>query len=233
MIKTGMFQQSGYRETRWPPVRDLVLGFLWQHKPNTFYGFGEVDVTEALAAIRRYQRLVRIAVSFHAFVMFCLAQAAHEHPVTTTYRRRRRLITFDDVDLFTLLENRLPDGVRIPAGYIVRAANRKSLAEINWEIRRVARSDLAGQLSTSTRGLTPRLPEFFRRAIRLRVARNPFRLRDEYGTMAITNLQVPIFIGLSSACRPISSRSHWHSAALSMPLFLMVGDSRLSARRYA
>ena len=48
---------------------------------------------------------------------------------------RRRLVLFADVDVGIMVEQEV-DGVRIPSPHIIRAANRKSPAEIEQGIRR-------------------------------------------------------------------------------------------------
>src|SRR5581483_1495664 len=101
------------------------------------------DVTEALAAIERLRKEERLAVSFHAFVLYCLAQATRDHPAALSYRKGRHILTFADVDIGTTIERRLPDGSRIPVAHVLRKAEQKSLAEINRELREAARRDPA------------------------------------------------------------------------------------------
>ena len=115
-----------------------------QSRPHAIYGLGEADVTEALAAIRHPERQLRVAVSLHAFIVYCFVQAAREQPVAQTYRHKNKLITFEDIDLLTPIDKRLPNGVRLPVGHIVRAAQTKTLAQINWELRQAVKAaDLA------------------------------------------------------------------------------------------
>lgn len=172
-------------------MRNALLAVLRQHRPHTYYGFGEADVTDALAAIRRQERTLRIAVSFHAFVMHCVARAALDHPDVLTYRHGRRLVTFADADVGTVVDRRLPDGVRIPVGYIVRAAQGKSLAAINWELRRAIRSELLDSRALRFRRRVARMPGWVRRLVSWRVSRDPFLLRRVHGTIGLTSLHNP------------------------------------------
>ncbi len=182
-----------YREAEWPAIRNAVGMVLRQHRPHTAYGASEVDVAEALDRIACYQRSLRIAVSFHSFVLHCLAQAAVAIPAVLTYRRGNRLVTFEEADVGTVLEKRLPDGLRVPVGYIVRAADRKSLAQINWELRRAARSDLQDEAEVRFRRRVARLPGWVRRVLSARVVRDPFLLRRIHGTIGLTNVQTRAF----------------------------------------
>ena len=183
--------QPAFRTAPWPPLRNALLSLLRQHRPHTYWGFGEVDVTDAVSAIRRHERTLRIAVSFHAFVMHCLARAAADHPNLLTYRHGRRLIAFADADVGTVVDRRLPDGVRLPVGYIVRGAQDKSPAAINWELRRAIRVDRLDSESLRLRRNVARMPGWVRRLASWRIMRNPFMLRRFHGTIGLTNLRNP------------------------------------------
>ena len=156
-------------------------------------------MTDALAAIRRLERELRIAVSLHAFILYCFVQAAREHPVAQTYRHKKKLITFEDIDLLTPIDKRLPNGVRIPVGHIVRAAQNKTLAQINWELRQAVKApDLADDPAVKMRRRFAAMPALVRRWIAWRTTRNPFLLKRIHGTSGITSIQshgftVPLF----------------------------------------
>lgn len=180
-----------FQSRPWPVIRNAVISVLNQHRPHTVYGFGEVDVTEALARISRFRKELRVAVSFHAFVAHCLAQAAQRHPVMHTYRRGRQLIRFDDVDIGTAIDRRLPGGVQLAVGYTIRAAQQKSLADINWELRQATRIDLAQDETVKLRRRVALLPRFVRDLISRRIMRDPFLLKRFHGTIGLTNLQSP------------------------------------------
>jgi pyruvate/2-oxoglutarate dehydrogenase complex dihydrolipoamide acyltransferase (E2) component len=182
---------NDFHEAPWPPLRNAIVSVLRQHRPHTVYGFGEVDVTDSLAALRRHQRAVGIAVSFHAFILYCIARAADEHPAVHTFRFHRKLITFKDIDIGTLIEKRVRGQGRLPVQHIVRAANRKSLAAINWEIRTASRSDPTKDPNVRLRRRVAGLPGIVRRIVSWRIGRSPFLLKKFHGTMGLTNLQHP------------------------------------------
>lgn len=177
-----------YNDQPWPLVRNAIDTLLRQHRPHTVYGAIEVDVTETMQRISELTRALRMAVSFHAFVLHCLSQAAKEVPGVVSYRRGRRLITFQDIDVGTVLEKRLPDGIRVPVGYVVRGAERKRLAELNWELRTAARSGLGDLREVKFRRRMAKAPTIVRRWLSRRIRRDPFVLRKVHGTIGLTSV---------------------------------------------
>ena len=189
------------REAAWPEIRNALLAFLWQGRPHVMHGTTEVDVTDSLAAIRRIEKELRIAVSFHAFAVYCVVQAAMQHPLMHTYRYGKKLITFEDIDLLSPIDKRLPGGVRIPVGHIIRAAQNKTLAEINWEIRRAVRApDLAEDAAVQARRKLARSPYWLRRIWAWQCKRNPYWLKRTSGTMLVTNVQTQTAINPAFRC---------------------------------
>ena len=160
----------------------------------------EVDVTEARAALGRRKQQGGPGVSFTAWVVRCIAQAASEHrrvhavrgrrwggrgPAVT--RRtpvmaraaligRRTLVTFADVDMSLAVYRRLTGddaGDRLPMPFVVRKVNEKSLEQLSAEIRAAQSRPLPqDQQWLEPDGLVPPLW-----LLRLAVAA-PARLRD-------------------------------------------------------
>ncbi len=178
------------QEACWPEIRNALIAFFWQSRPHVIHGTTEVDVTDSLAAIRRIEKDLRIAISFHAFVVYCAVQAAMQHPVMHTYRHGKKLLTFEDIDILSPIDKRLPAGVRIPVGHIIRAAQNKTLAQINWEIRQAVRaSDLAEDPAVQARRRLARYPGWIRRIVAWRIKRDPYWLKRISGTLLVTNVQ--------------------------------------------
>src|SRR5690348_15356917 len=74
------------------------------HKPM-MHGLLEVDVTRVRAFLREYKTRTGEPLSFTAFLSACLAKAVNEHNVVQAYRKgSKRLILFDDVDLYLPVE---------------------------------------------------------------------------------------------------------------------------------
>lgn len=178
----------------WPVLRNAVVSFMNTQRPNSVQGFGEIDVTDALAAIRRAQKTLRTGVSFHAYVLHCLVQALVLHPTMVSYRYRNQLIAFDDIDVLTPVEKHLSQGGRIPVAHVVRGAQAKSLAQINWDLRQaVAVDDLAAEEAVKLRRRFAGWPRLLRDFVSRRTRRDPFLLKRLHGTVILTNVQPPGF----------------------------------------
>lgn len=187
-----MDSRWSYTQTPWPVLRNLTTTVLDLQRPHRCQGFGTANVTRTLERLRACQQATRRAVSLHAFLMHCVAKAAAEHPAVLTYRHGRRLITFDTVDVGTALRKRMPDGSWIPVIWVLREAERKSLATIQQEFRAAVRSDFADDAVVRQRRRLAAWPGWLRKVILRRALINPFRLRELYGNLQLTSLQLPV-----------------------------------------
>ena len=164
----------------------------------------EIDVTRARAAIARHKR-GGADLSFTAWVVKCVAQAAAEHRRVHGLRRgRRRLVVFDDVDTALAVYRRLGDDEndeRLPMPFVLRRADQRSVAEISAEVRRVQSLPLApGEQWLEAEGYTPPawlLPLAFRAPFTLRrwlywepLLRSPLRVKATMGTVMVTSVPV-------------------------------------------
>ena len=181
---------SPVREVPWPRVRELVTDALTAaHKAHLAHALAEIDVSQAMAAIEMYKAVLPEGPSFTAFLVYCLGRAVAEHPMLHAYRKgRKKLVISGDVDVSTMIEKRKPDGALVPVSYVVRGANRKSLAEINDELRQAVRIDLAGDPGVSYRRRIMRLPRSARRLLWWWVTRDPDRFRRQWGTVMLSNV---------------------------------------------
>lgn len=204
--------RPAYREKPWPVLRNALIAYLNIRRPNSVQGFIEMDVTDALLAIHRVQRELRIAVSFHAYMLHCLVRALILHPGMVSYRRGNKLINFEDIDVLTPIEKRFANGLRIPTGYIVRGAQAKCLAQLNWELRRAIRAeDIAGEEAVKFRRRFARWPSFMRRMVTWRARRDPFFFKRLNGTIILTNVQTH---GFSNAGTVFGHTVHTFAMAL-------------------
>ena len=105
-----------------------------QHTPM-MHGLLEVDVTRAREFLREQKATTGGSLSFTAFLIACLAKAIDEHKAVQAFRLgSKRLILFEEVDVFTFIERDVDGQVPIMPT-IIRAANRKTVREIHHEIR--------------------------------------------------------------------------------------------------
>ncbi|HZU02612.1 MAG TPA: 2-oxo acid dehydrogenase subunit E2, partial [Ktedonobacteraceae bacterium] len=137
-------QHTDYQVVPYPEMRRLeaIAYRSVQHK-SMMHGLLEVDVTRARAFLREYKASTGESLSFTAFLIACLAKAVEEHKAVQAYRKgSKRLILFEDVDVYTPVEREVAGQKEImPA--IIRAANRKTLWEIHQEIRAAQVQDVA------------------------------------------------------------------------------------------
>ncbi len=177
-----------HRRLPWSPIRNLVVDFLVAARTvPTISGFVEADVT--LAREKLTERSARgEPVSFTAYLAFCIGRALEKHPTLHGFRQGQEVVVFDDVDVNTLLEKRKPDGSLIPVIYIVRGANRKSLVEIDQELKQAVSSDLRDDPGVKRRAKLLRLPSLARRALLAWSMRDPFTMKKQWGTVGLSNV---------------------------------------------
>ncbi len=140
-------QHADYKVVPYPKMQRWYAAMFRsaQHTPM-IHGLIEVDVTRARAFLREHQAKTGESLSFTAFIIACLAKAVEEHKAVQAFRKgNKRLILFDEVDVYTLIEHDVA-GQKQPMPYIVRAANRKTVREIHHEIRAAQVQDVAKAL---------------------------------------------------------------------------------------
>jgi pyruvate/2-oxoglutarate dehydrogenase complex dihydrolipoamide acyltransferase (E2) component len=161
----------------------------------------EVDVTDARAAIEKHRAATGEALSFTGWIIQCLARAASEHPQVHAVRRgRRRLVLFRDVDVGYMVRGR-PQGAGpspgVPMPALIRRANEKSVGSITAEIRAAqGRGPAQAERAAEPPAWVPSrrmmrvfasVPFFVRKALYWdRLLRDPFRLKRQMGTVAVT-----------------------------------------------
>jgi pyruvate/2-oxoglutarate dehydrogenase complex dihydrolipoamide acyltransferase (E2) component len=111
-------------------------------RKNIIHGLIEIDVTEARRVLRRCAAAGE-DLSFTAFLMHAVARAVDEDRILHAYRRRNRLILFDEVDVNVQIEAELA-AQKIVKPLLVRAANRKSVRQLSAEIHGGMTQDPAG-----------------------------------------------------------------------------------------
>jgi pyruvate/2-oxoglutarate dehydrogenase complex dihydrolipoamide acyltransferase (E2) component len=153
---------------------------------HTMHALLELDVTNARRAIRERRAQSGEPLSFTAFIVACLARAIDEDKTLHAHRKgKRALVLFDDVDVTVAVE-RTVEGSRIPLPLIVRAANRKTPAQISREIRDAGAGELPYPLA---RRLLPAwlvVPGVVRRCVWSRLLADPWRRKRLTGTTFVS-----------------------------------------------
>ena len=120
----------------------------WARKRLAIPVLLEVDVTAARAALRGSRRATGKPLSFTAWVVACVAQAAAEHPRVHALRAgRKHIAVFRDVDVAIVVERSLDGqsngtGETVPMPVVIRKANQKDVHEIAAEIERAKSIDV-------------------------------------------------------------------------------------------
>ncbi len=150
---------AAYQTVDLPTGRRLMINMLNLAKPRqSMIGLLEVDVTTPRQLIAVYKERTGEAISFTGFLTLCLGRAVEENKEVQAYLKgSKQLIFFEDVDVGIMVEHKSGEKRRL-MGYVVRAANHKTILEIHNEIRAVQTAPLP-----ASRGL----PGWFRRAMLL------------------------------------------------------------------
>ena len=172
---------------KFPTEREVVVdaGYLATGR-LIIYALLEVDVSESRLAIKELSDKIGKKVSFTAFIVSSFARAVESNAQVHSFLDwRRRLVTFHDVDVVTMIEPRA-GAVAIP--HIIRAANRKTLLQISDEIRGVqADPGSSGQAGSLTR-LAPKVPRFVRLLFFRFLKLVPTRFKQMAGTVVVTSV---------------------------------------------
>ena len=181
---------KNYRTAPFTKMREMIAEGTRQSKYYEHVaGFGEVDITIANEIMNRYYKKNGERLSFTAWVIKCIAKAIEEHKMVQGYRRGRKIIIFDDIDVRCNVEKEV-DGQKVPIQYIIRKTNEKNVKEIHNEIRNAQKYDEDKdiyQQKVKKRQLTlMKLPKFIRNIIWHRIMTNPFKIKENFGTVACT-----------------------------------------------
>ena len=121
--------------SKMPKRRKLAISALQMAtKRSIVDGILEADITEVWSRIRKLRCDDGSRVSFTAYIIACYASALMDHPVLRTYQLfPNRLLTFDGVDVSTLIDHPKADGIPVP--YLIKNAHIKSVQQISIELR--------------------------------------------------------------------------------------------------
>jgi pyruvate/2-oxoglutarate dehydrogenase complex dihydrolipoamide acyltransferase (E2) component len=187
MRNTGSFQVTPFSPSRQIGADWLELGKRKHH----IAALCELDVTMARESMRRYREETGERVSFFAWMVKCIAQAVSEHKEVNAYRGRRGVVVFDDVDVSVIVEKTVA-GAKIPVPCVVRAAQTKTLAQIQGEVRAAQAQDVSdgyqvlGEDRSPSAAWVSVLPPFIRRLLWSVILANPWRAKRTMGTVVVT-----------------------------------------------
>jgi pyruvate/2-oxoglutarate dehydrogenase complex dihydrolipoamide acyltransferase (E2) component len=176
-----------YNLTHFPPEREIIIdaGYLGTGR-HIIYALVEVDVTDARQQIQEISDNQGRRLSFTAFIVTSFAKAIETLPQVHGFLDwRRRLITFHDVDVVTMIE---PAAGAVAIPHIIRSANRKNVSEISNEIRTVQAHPGSSDQSGGIVAFAPRVPRFLRLLFFRILKLNPLWLKHMAGTVVVTSV---------------------------------------------
>jgi len=174
-------------ETRpFPHSRRLVMDACeWGRKKHIIHALAEFDVTRARQLIRQHQARTGEQLSFTAFAASCIGRVVAEDRVCHAYRKRGKLVLFDDVDIAILVEHDV-EGQKLATMHVIRAADKKPFREIHEEIRAAQKDAVESRPDARKWKLYLALPGFLRRLLYWWMDRNPEGRKRLGGTVTLS-----------------------------------------------
>lgn len=168
----------------------MILDILAEgRRKNIVHLLFEADATAIRAQIARHQAQSGETISLTSYISKVLADTVAAEPhMHAVLHSRRELIIFDDVDLSILIEREI-EGTWLPVPYIVRAANQKTLAALDKELKLAKSAPLnaSGPLSALETQFFA-LPRFARKIIWHFIRRDAHLFREVVGTVGVTSM---------------------------------------------
>ncbi len=180
-----MREQKGYSEEPFGGNRHMVAAAAAAgREKDTIHLITEVDITRPRRLIAEHRERSGERLSLTGYVVACVAHALAEFPRFNSFRRGSQLIVLDDVTISVLFEREI-DGENIPEPVGIQAANRKTLREINDELR-AAQQQSGQRLGSATGTAWIRLIPSFLLRIFIRLASRNIGMQKRFGVVGVT-----------------------------------------------
>ncbi|MFX1390061.1 MAG: 2-oxo acid dehydrogenase subunit E2 [Promethearchaeota archaeon] len=190
LTNIGHFEISEFPKVRIPTLDFLSLG----EEKHYVKGLIEFDVTNARNKIREHEKNTHNKLSFTAWLLKCIGQAASEFKeVHSLLMGKKKIIKFDDVDISIAVEKNI-EGIKTPIPLVIRKTNKKTVMQINEEIRKAQTEELSGPsvLGAHNRKNDVRtyvsLPKSIRKYIIRSKFKDPFKVKQMMGTIIVTSV---------------------------------------------
>ena len=155
------------------------------------FGLFEADVTDARRKLHSYKEETGESVSFAGWIAACVGKSVAEHKQVHALMIGKQFVIFNDVNINILIETTI-EGRAYPVNYILKSANKKTIMEINQEIRDVQKKreeDFTEAKENRTIKLLLNAPKFLRNLLFWRKLRkNPMFIAENMGTVALTSI---------------------------------------------
>jgi pyruvate/2-oxoglutarate dehydrogenase complex dihydrolipoamide acyltransferase (E2) component len=170
-----------------------------RNNKTSMIGFLEVDVTDLRKKIKELRRQ-NISFSFTSCIIKIIGDcvAANKH-VQAALANDRKLVLFDDVDISISIERKLNE-TYFPFPLIIRSVDKKSVLEIDQEIRNAAEKGIEDEmdffmpenrsLGKMLLGLFYGIPSKIRVFVMETILRSPFRAKQVIGTIGFATVNI-------------------------------------------
>jgi pyruvate/2-oxoglutarate dehydrogenase complex dihydrolipoamide acyltransferase (E2) component len=186
----GHYEISDFPKVRIPTLDFLSLG----DKRHYVKGLIEFDVTDGRKKIQEHEKNTGDKISFTAWLLKCIGQAASEFKeVHSMMMGKDKIITFEDVDISISVEKTI-NGVKAPMPVVIRKTNRKTVKQINDEIRKaqseeVNTATVLGEHNSKEKMKSYlSLPKSIRRFLIKRKLKDPIKVKQLMGTIIVTSV---------------------------------------------
>lgn len=179
-------QDPGFQTRPFPRSRGLVVDAgEWNRRKHIIHVLAEFDVTRARRRIRERADRTGEKLSFTAFIAACVGRTVAVDRLWHAYRKGRRLILFEDVDIGTLVEHEV-EGAKLATFHVIRRANERPVREIHEEIRRAQSEVVEDMPGARWWNLYLAMPGFLRRLLHAWLDRSPRSRKRLGGTVVLT-----------------------------------------------
>ncbi len=184
-----------YKIIEFPKVRIPTLDFLsLGAKKHYVKGLIEFDVTEGRKKIREHEKNTGQKISFTSWLLKCIGQAASEYKeVHSMMMGKNKIIQFEDVDISVAVE-KIVGGIRTPIPIVIRKTNKKTIKQINEEIRKAQAEETSEPTLLGNHNMKKKLktyvalPKFIRKLILKSKFRDPRKIKQIMGTIIVTSV---------------------------------------------
>jgi len=181
-------------DTEWtikpfPPIRKATIDLLSAaSNKHMIHGFIEVDITKPRLLINKAKEIKDKKISLTGYIIYCCAKTIdHNKHMHACRDWKNRLILFDEVDVSTTIE-RIIEGRSEVVPTIIRAANKKSILDINKDIRKAQSVDLDKSGVYRYIKWYLALPGIIRKLIFRILDRMPHHMKKYSGTVMVTSV---------------------------------------------
>ncbi len=194
IILSKMKSKKDYQKRRFSVNRQILADYnAIASSFSRVQGLVETDITDAVNIIKYIEKRDGYKTSLTAWIAKCISKGVSEDMRLNSYRKGRKIIVFDKIDISVMIEIKTKDEKQVAYNHVVRDVESKSVKEISDEIKAIQQKQIE-EREQLTRGTSKfselylLIPGFIRRRVIKFILTNPFKLRKLIGTVGLTSL---------------------------------------------